>query len=71
MRLLFQQSCLFLAWLLMVQTQYRNIGKGCEGILTQSRGLHNSQELKKVVAIYEIDKLFFSKKCLEKVPEKG
>ena len=27
----------------MAQTQYRNMDKGCEGILQQGKGLHNSQ----------------------------
>ena len=72
MRLLFQQSyCLLLRCLLMVQTQYRNMGKGCEGILPQSKGLHSSRKLRKVVTIYKADKLIFSKKSLNQVPEKG
>ena len=72
MRLLFQQSyCLLLRRLLMAQTQYRNMGKGCEGILPQIKGLHSSRKLRKVVTIYEADKLVFSKKSLNQVPEKG
>ena len=43
------------------------MGKGCEGILPQSKGLHNSRKLRKVVTIYKIDKLIFSKKSLKKV----
>ena len=71
MRLLFQQSyCLLLRCLLMAQTQYRNMGKGCEGILPQSKGLHNSRKLRKVVTIYKIDKLIFSKKSLKKVEDR-
>ena len=49
--------------------------KGCEGILLQGKGLHNSQKLRKVVAIYITDKLILSKNYLslktrgsEKVP---
>ena len=55
----------------MAQTQYQNIDKGCEGILLQSKALHNSQKLRKVVAIYKTEKLIFLKKSLKKVPEKG
>ena len=52
MWLQFQQSyCLFLWWVLMTQTQYQNTDKRCEGILPQGNGLHNSQMLKKAVAI--------------------
>ena len=71
MHLLFQQSyCLFLRWLLIAQTQYRNMGKGCEGIFPQGKGLHNSQKLRKVEVIYKTDKLILFKKSLKKVPEK-
>ena len=74
MRLLFQQSyCLLLWWLLMAQTQFWNMTKGCEGILPQGvrkeSSLHNSRKLRKVVAIYKTDQLL-SKKSLKKVPEK-
>ena len=54
MWLLFQQSyCLFLRWVLMVQTQYQNMGKGCEGILPQGKGLQNLRKLRKEVVIYK------------------
>ena len=69
MRLLFQQSCC-LWWLLMAQTKYRNMGKGCEGILPQGKGLHNSRMLRKLVAIYKTHKLILSKKSLKKVQKK-
>ena len=54
MRVLFQQFyCLSLWWLLMAQTQYQNMGKGCEGVFPQGKGLHNSRKLGKVVAIFK------------------
>ena len=55
----------------MAQTEYRNMGKVCEGSLPQGKGLHSSRKLRKVVAIYKIDRLIISKKSLKKVPEKG
>ena len=68
MRLLFQQSyCLFLWLLLIAQTQYRNMGKGCEGILLQGKGLSNPRKLRKVVAICKTDRQTNS---FQKVPEK-
>ena len=71
MWLQFQQSyCLFLWWVLMAQTQYRNMDKGCEGILPRGKGLQNSQKLRKEVAIYKSRKLIISIKSLKKVPEK-
>ena len=71
MRLLFQQSyCLFLRWILMAQTQCRNMGKGCEGIFRQGKDLRNSQKLGKVVVIYKTDMLILFKNSLKKVPEK-
>ena len=71
MQLLFQKSyCLFLWWVLMAQTQYRNMDKGCEGILPRGKGLQNSQKLRKEVAIYKSRKLIISIKSLKKVPEK-
>ena len=71
MRLLFQQSyCLLLWWLLVAQTQYGNIDKSCEGILPQSKGLHNSRKFRKVVAIYKTDKLIFSKNSLKRYQKK-
>ena len=72
MRLLFQQSySFFLWWILMAETQYRNMDKGYEGILPQGDSLQNSGKLRKVVAIYKTVKLIISKKYLKKVPEKG
>ena len=53
----------------MAQTQYRSMGKGCEGILPQGKGLHNSRKLRKVVAVYKTDKLTLFIKSLKKVPE--
>ena len=44
------------------------MGKGCEGIIPQGKGLHNSRKLRKVVAIYKTDKLILFKKSLKKVP---
>ena len=38
------------------------MGKGCEEILRQGKDLRNSQKLRKVVASYKINKLFFSKR---------
>ena len=71
MWLQFQQSyCLFLWWVLMAQTQYRNMDKGCKEVLPQGKGLHNSRKLRKAVAIYKTGKLILSKKSLKKVPEK-
>ena len=55
----------------MAQIQYRDMGKGCEGIYPRGKGLHNSPKLRKVVAIYKTDKLILSKKSLKKAPEKG
>ena len=72
MRLLFQPSCcLFLWWLLMAETEYQNVSKGCEGILPQGKYLHYSRKLWKVVVIYKTGKLILFKKSLKKVPEKG
>ena len=71
MWLLFQQYyCLFLWWALIAQTRYRNMDKGCEGILPQGKGLHNSRKLRKAVAICKTAKLILSNKSLKKVPEK-
>ena len=56
---------------LFFHSQYRNIGKGCEGILPQSNDLHNSRKLRKVSAIYKVDKLMLSKSSVKKVREKG
>ena len=72
----FQQTYpLFLEWLLIAQTQYRNMDKGCKEIHLQGKKLCNSWKLRKVVAIYKKNKLAFSKKyislktrSLEKVP---
>ena len=47
------------------------MGQGCEGILPQGKGLHNSRKLRKLVAIYKTYKLILSKNSLKKVPEKG
>ena len=52
------------------QTQYRNKGKGCEGILLQGKCLHNSRKLRKMVAIYKTYKLILSKKISEKSTRK-
>ena len=71
MWLLFQQSyCLFLRRVLMVQTQYQNMGKGCDGILPQGKGLQNLRKLRKEVVIYKTDKLILSNKSMKEVPEK-
>ena len=71
MRPLFQQSyCLFLWWLLMAQTQYRNMGNGFEGILPQGKGLRSSQKLRKKVKIYKTDKLILFKKSLKNYQKK-
>ena len=59
MWLQFQQSySLFLWWVLIAQTQYRNMGKSCEGILPQGKGLHNSRKLRKAVAIKLANQFF-------------
>ena len=59
MWLQFQQSyCLFLWWVLMVQTQYRNMDKRCEEILPKGKRLHNSWKLRKAVAI-KLENQFF------------
>ena len=55
----------------MAQTQYQNMGKGCEGVFPQGKGLHNSRKLGKVVAIFKTSSLILSKKVSEKVPGKG
>ena len=47
-----------------VQTQYRDMDKGCEEILWQRKNLCNSSRLRTVVAIYKINKLFLSKKYI-------
>ena len=71
MRLLFQQSyCLFLWLLLLTQTQYRNMNKGCEGILPQGKSLGDSRKLRKIVTIYKTGKLILSKKSLKKYQKK-
>ena len=69
---LFQQYyCLFLWWVLMAQTRYRNMDKeGCEVTLPQGKGLRNSRKLRKAVAICKTAKLILSNKSLKKVPEK-
>ena len=54
----------------MVQTQYQNMGKGCEGILPQGKGLQNLRKLRKEVVIYKTDKLILSNKSMKEVPEK-
>ena len=54
----------------MAQTQYRNMDKGCEGILPRGKGLQNSQKLRKEVTIYRSRKLILSIKSLKKVPVK-
>ena len=54
----------------MVQTQYQNMGKGCEGILPQGKGLQNLRKLRKEVVIYKTDKLILPNKSLKEVPEK-
>ena len=50
--------CLFLWWVLMVQTQYRNMDKNCEGILLQGKDFHNSRKLRKAVAIKLANQFF-------------
>ena len=54
----------------MAQTRYQNMDQGCEGILPQGKGLHNSRKLRKAVAICKTAKLILPNKCLKKVPEK-
>ena len=67
MWLLFQQSYyLLLWWVLIAQTQYRNMDKGCEGSFRKV--FHNSWKLRKAVAIYKT--LILSNKYLKKVPGK-
>ena len=44
-------------WLLIAQTQYQKMSKGCEEILRQSKDVHNSRKLWKAVAIYKTNKL--------------
>ena len=59
MWLQFRQSyCLLLLWVLIAQTQYRNMDKNCEGILKQGKDLHNSRKLRKAVAIKLGNKFF-------------
>ena len=48
----------------MAQTQYQKMDKCCEGILPQGEGLHNSQKLRKVEAIYETGKQILLKESL-------
>ena len=40
------------------------MNEGCEGILPQGKGPHNSRNLRKLVAIYKTGKLILSKKSL-------
>ena len=48
----------------MAQTQYRNLGKGCEGILPYGKGLQNSRKLRIKIVVYKTGKL--EKKRLRK-----
>ena len=60
-QLLFQWTySLILGWLLIAETQYRNIGKSCEEVFIKE--LRNSRKLRKVVAIYKTNKLVPFKK---------
>ena len=63
MRLLFQQtySLLLIPMTPNCANTISKHGQGCEGIFPQGKGLHNSQKLRKVVAIYKTDKLILSK----------
>ena len=48
-QLLFEETdSLLLGWLLIKQTQYRNIEKGYEEILRQGKSFYNSRKLRKV-----------------------
>ena len=50
-QLLFQQTySLFLWGLLITQTCYQKMGKGCKETLRQNKELHNSYKLRKAVA---------------------
>ena len=70
MWLQYQQSyCLFLWWVLMAQTQYRNMDKSCERILSQGKGLQNLWKLRKAVAIKLANQFFpvsLWRKCQKK-----
>ena len=46
------------------------MAKGCEEILPQGKGLHNSRKLRKLVAIYKTDKLILFQKVSEKSTKK-
>ena len=48
----------------MAQTQYRNLDKGCEGILPHGKGLQNSRKLRIKIVVYKTGKL--EKKRLRK-----
>ena len=65
-----QSYCLFLLWVLMAQTQYRNMDENCEEILPQGRDLHNSPKLRKTVAI-KLANQFFPVSPSIKYSEKG
>ena len=47
------------------------MGQGCEGILPQGKGLHNSRKLRKLVAIYKTYKLILSKNSLYQKKDRG
>ena len=61
-----QSYCLFLWWVLMAQTQHWNMDKVWTGIFPQGKGLHNSRNLKKEVAIYKTGKLILWRKYRKK-----
>ena len=54
----------------MSQTQYRNIGKGCEGILPQSKGLNLFTKVKKGTSDLQNRQTNFFQKVSEKSTRK-
>ena len=64
-QLVFQKThSLFLGWLLIEQTQYRNMNKDCEEITRQCKNLQILRKLRKAVAIYKTNKPVLSYKYL-------
>ena len=54
----------------MAQTQYRNIGKGCEGILPQGKGPRNSRKLGKGSSDLQNRQIYSFQKVSEKYQKK-
>ena len=53
-----------MGWLLIAQTQYRNIDKSCEEIPRKIKDVCNSRKLRKVGVIYKTNKPILFKKYM-------